>query len=198
MKLTSFRLSDEMHLKDLDEAGAITPEIEAGLPPALAEKTGAGPRAAVAPLATAYPSEHSADATYCEILHLTSSMRLVRRASAALLLVVFSLALIVPALAASDPQSNLPPCCRRGGKHHCAMMESLRESSPGPRWQVSRCPLYPGAQAVPGNRTVSTPGKSPILSTALISYPVIRPQSQSLSRHSFSRGWRKRGPPVSL
>jgi hypothetical protein len=38
MKLTSFRASDEMHLKDLDEAGAITPEIEAGLPPALAER----------------------------------------------------------------------------------------------------------------------------------------------------------------
>lgn len=31
MKLTSFRLKDEMHLKDLDEAGVITPEIEATL-----------------------------------------------------------------------------------------------------------------------------------------------------------------------
>jgi hypothetical protein len=33
MKLTSFRLKDEMHLKDLDEAGVITPEIEATLSP---------------------------------------------------------------------------------------------------------------------------------------------------------------------
>jgi hypothetical protein len=33
MKLTSFRLKDEMHLKDLDEAGIITPEIEATLSP---------------------------------------------------------------------------------------------------------------------------------------------------------------------
>jgi hypothetical protein len=35
MKLTSFRSKDETHLKDLDEAGLITPEIEAGLPEAL-------------------------------------------------------------------------------------------------------------------------------------------------------------------
>ncbi len=31
MKLTRFRSKDETHLKDLDEAGLITPEIEAGL-----------------------------------------------------------------------------------------------------------------------------------------------------------------------
>ncbi len=31
MKLTSFGSKDETHLKDLDEAGLITPEIEAGL-----------------------------------------------------------------------------------------------------------------------------------------------------------------------
>jgi hypothetical protein len=36
MKLTSFRASDEAHLKDLDEAGLITPEIEAALSPVLA------------------------------------------------------------------------------------------------------------------------------------------------------------------
>lgn len=38
MKLTSFRANDEAHLKDLDEAGLITPEIEAGLSPVLAER----------------------------------------------------------------------------------------------------------------------------------------------------------------
>jgi hypothetical protein len=31
MKLTSFRSKDETHLKDLDDAGLISPEIEAGL-----------------------------------------------------------------------------------------------------------------------------------------------------------------------
>jgi hypothetical protein len=38
MKLTSFRAKDEAHLKDLDEAGLITPEIEAGLSPVLRER----------------------------------------------------------------------------------------------------------------------------------------------------------------
>ncbi len=36
MKLTSFRAKDEAHLVDLDEAGLITPEIEASLPMELA------------------------------------------------------------------------------------------------------------------------------------------------------------------
>ncbi len=38
MKLTSFRASDDAHLKDLDEAGLITPEIEAGLSSTLAQR----------------------------------------------------------------------------------------------------------------------------------------------------------------
>lgn len=38
MKLTSFRAKDEAHLKDLDEAGLITPEIESGLSPILRER----------------------------------------------------------------------------------------------------------------------------------------------------------------
>ncbi|HEY7387384.1 MAG TPA: hypothetical protein VH640_02670 [Bryobacteraceae bacterium] len=38
MKLTSFRLKDQTHLKDLDEAGLITPEAEAELPPLLRER----------------------------------------------------------------------------------------------------------------------------------------------------------------
>jgi len=38
MKLTSFRLRDEMHLKDLDVAGLITPEIESGLSEVLRER----------------------------------------------------------------------------------------------------------------------------------------------------------------
>lgn len=38
MKLTSFRASDEAHLKDLDEVGLISPEIEAALSPVLASR----------------------------------------------------------------------------------------------------------------------------------------------------------------
>jgi len=38
MKLTSFRLRDATHLKDLDEAGLITGAVESGLPPLLRER----------------------------------------------------------------------------------------------------------------------------------------------------------------
>jgi hypothetical protein len=38
MKLTSFRAQDETHIVDLDEAGLITPEIEAQLSPVLRER----------------------------------------------------------------------------------------------------------------------------------------------------------------
>jgi hypothetical protein len=38
MKLTSFRLKDQTHLKDLDEAGLITHEVEAALSPLLLER----------------------------------------------------------------------------------------------------------------------------------------------------------------
>ncbi|MSV28435.1 MAG: hypothetical protein EXQ52_06785 [Bryobacterales bacterium] len=38
MKLVSFRARDEAHLKDLDEAGLITPEIESDLSPVLIER----------------------------------------------------------------------------------------------------------------------------------------------------------------
>jgi hypothetical protein len=38
MKLTSFRLKDQVHIKDLDEVGLITPEIESQLSPILRER----------------------------------------------------------------------------------------------------------------------------------------------------------------
>jgi hypothetical protein len=38
MKLTSFRLKDQTHLKDMDEARLITPEIEANLPAILRDR----------------------------------------------------------------------------------------------------------------------------------------------------------------
>jgi hypothetical protein len=38
MKLTSFRSKDETHLKDLDEVGVITPDIESRLSPIQQER----------------------------------------------------------------------------------------------------------------------------------------------------------------
>lgn len=38
MKLTSMRLKDQVHIKDMDEVGLITPDIEAALSPLLRER----------------------------------------------------------------------------------------------------------------------------------------------------------------
>ncbi|HEV3330060.1 MAG TPA: hypothetical protein VG096_03700 [Bryobacteraceae bacterium] len=38
MKLTSFRLKDQAHLKDLEEAGLLTAEMEADLPEILLDR----------------------------------------------------------------------------------------------------------------------------------------------------------------
>jgi hypothetical protein len=38
MKLTSFRDKDRVHVRDMDGVGLITPEVEAGLSPTLAER----------------------------------------------------------------------------------------------------------------------------------------------------------------
>lgn len=38
MKLTSFRIKDQMHVKDLQEAGLITPEIERAMPAILRDR----------------------------------------------------------------------------------------------------------------------------------------------------------------
>ena len=38
MKLTSFRLRDQVHIQDMDSVSLITPEIEDSLPEALRER----------------------------------------------------------------------------------------------------------------------------------------------------------------
>jgi len=43
MKLTSFRLKDQAHLKDLEEAGLLPAEMEAGLSETLRNRFGANP-----------------------------------------------------------------------------------------------------------------------------------------------------------
>jgi hypothetical protein len=40
MKLTSFRLKDQVHIQDLDGVGLITDEIEQGLSPELRKRLG--------------------------------------------------------------------------------------------------------------------------------------------------------------
>jgi hypothetical protein len=121
-----------------------------------------------------------------------------RRALASLLLAIFSVPLIAPALSA-DAELNLPECCRRGGKHHCAMMMdqapvtgvSLRSIQP-------RCPLYPGAPATPAGEFVAVLKSSRTIFGAAASHPAICVRTKAGYRVSFSRSSQKRGPPVVL
>ena len=120
-----------------------------------------------------------------------------RRISAILLMALFSLSLISPAVFASDADSNLPACCRRAGKHHCAMTASQLGAS-GPAVQTGRCPVFPAGEAVPANRPVSLPGTAQVVFAGLASHPASRPQTEALCRISYSRAAQKRGPPTLL
>jgi len=121
-----------------------------------------------------------------------------RRISTILLMALFSLSLISPAVFAPDAESNLPTCCRRSGKHHCTMTASQSESSSGPDLQIGRCRFFPTGQAVPASRIVSLRGNSQAILTGLASHPASRPQTQALCRVSYSRASQKRGPPTPL
>jgi hypothetical protein len=123
-----------------------------------------------------------------------------KRVSAILLLTLFSLTLISPALF-GDTESNLPACCRRDGKHHCALasMANLRLSAvSGPAFQSGEiCPYLPGLFL----------GKSTLdpfvaaISLAIVSLLVYSAAAWSDSKqfvHAMRiRSHQKRGPPCS-
>jgi hypothetical protein len=123
------------------------------------------------------------------------TMMPVRRISAILMMALFSFSLIGEALFASDADSKLQACCLRDGKHHCTMTASQSESSSGPAVQAVRCPFFPTPKAGPASRTVSLPGISQTIFAGLVSHPAARPQTEALSRISYSRAAQKRGPP---
>src|SRR6516225_8944952 len=121
-----------------------------------------------------------------------------RRASAILLIGIFSLPLIGPALFASDSVANLPACCRRLGKHHCATVAADTAPSSGPVVQVSRCSVFPVARALPPTRSVSLPGIIRLALALPISHSTVYQQPQSLCPGSYSCAHPKRGPPSRL
>ena len=134
--------------------------------------------------------------TALRIFLVKSTMLTMRRAPAVLLIGLFSLWLISPALIASSEESNLPACCRRDGRHHCAM-DTVRSDSSGPAMQGTRCSFFPVAQAVCTNPIVSLlAGISLVTLDNLASQPACHSQIESLYRSSFNRSDQKRGPPT--
>lgn len=121
-----------------------------------------------------------------------------RRASAILLLVVFSFPLISPMLFARS-ESTLPACCRRDGKHHCSMESKADSPQPSGASALegapSRCPLFPKGSTMPSAGKTSVPRPAWLLQAPVRSYPAATEQTEARYRISFSRVWQKRGPP---
>jgi hypothetical protein len=118
-------------------------------------------------------------------------------AAAALAWINFTLVFMAISSAfGAGPVSNLPMCCRRDGKHACSLIAQSPVS--GPAFQAARCPLYPGARAVPAQAKAS--GLTPFvaLHAAIVSNPAVRPQTKARYRMSYNRADQKRGPPVLL
>lgn len=121
-----------------------------------------------------------------------------RRAWAAILVVLFSYPLIAPAFASGPDDSQLPACCRRNGKHHCAMQMAEMElgnipsglvtvSEKCPYAPFARCPLMLPHSFTPSARgAIAGPGKGPAL--------IVR-AAEAGYRISADRARHKRGPP---
>lgn len=129
-------------------------------------------------------------------------LSLMRRASSILLVTIFSLSLIMPALFASDPYANLPACCRKDGKHRCAltaaMIAAMTADSLGPALTAGTCSDYPSVQVGPTRPVcvAALPGANP--AGFEIAGPVLGLRVQPFGRSSYSRAGQKRGPPSLL
>lgn len=127
-------------------------------------------------------------------------MKLMRRAPAALLLLVLSLPLITPLFASGVDESQLPACCRRNGKHHCAMAASEATLGGIPAGTVviaEKCPYSPFGcpqLMLPHVFLRSSMG----LSARPASISRIAGEAEAGWRISTDRARHKRGPPATL
>lgn len=78
-------------------------------------------------------------------------MEFLRRLVSSSLLLLFSLTLLAPLLAAlpSTVEENLPACCRRDGKHQCAKRAQVATApASAVNNAATRCGQYPAAQSL--------------------------------------------------
>lgn len=117
-----------------------------------------------------------------------------RRLSAILLLVAFSLPLIGAAF--QDPDANVPACCRRAGIHHCGGMgQPEPDSTSGPGLKSGACPLFPTTASVSAFAKLALPGVSRSIPAPAISLPAAPLRGQIRNSASPDASHRKRGPP---
>jgi hypothetical protein len=124
-----------------------------------------------------------------------------RRLLSLVLLLVFGLPAVAPALDFSaTPDSRLPACCRRNGAHQCAMsQQELDGLQNGAQVNMvgSKCPCYPTSAAPLQHQQLGFHPAAPIL-TALISEPTQVSQIQAWARAAEEGARHKRGPPQQL
>jgi hypothetical protein len=121
------------------------------------------------------------------------------KASAILLLAVFSFSLI-PVAVSADSKSKLPACCRRDGKHGCAKaaMQEREQSSTVAIKNAPKCSSFPKAVAAPAGEKAGVPRPVNLLIAHVVDLLIPAEQAEAQSRVSFSRAWQKRGPPSLL
>lgn len=118
-----------------------------------------------------------------------------------LLLLVFGLPTVAPALGLSaDPDAGLPACCRRNGAHHCIMSQTeLDRMLQGKHFTIlrSKCPYYPSA-ATPLQHQQLALHTHCVTPLALSSFVTRVGQIQAWARVAERGARHKRGPPQVL
>jgi hypothetical protein len=121
-----------------------------------------------------------------------------RRVWSALLVLVFSLPLIAPALVSAPDDSQLPACCRRHGKHHCAMNMEVGNIPSGFHVVSEKCPYSPFARPLLMLPYAFALNNAPAaLRQAAGSAAIVR-EAEAGYRISADRTRHKRGPPLNL
>jgi hypothetical protein len=123
----------------------------------------------------------------------------VRRLLSTVLLLLFSLPLILPMLAAGAG-ANLPACCRRSGAHHCAGMThspQLPASGDSLSTIPQRCPAYPAAVTPVRHGDLSFHAAS-LIFAEIVSHPAIKLQTEARARVALDLARQKRGPPADV
>jgi hypothetical protein len=116
-----------------------------------------------------------------------------RRILSMLLLFVFALPLVAPALG-QTAQQRLLLCCRKGGAHHCTASATMEDGSPAPTFRAhcSACPKPAVASHAADSLAVGQ-----VANAASVSISPLRiRQVEAGYRISFHRSRQKRGPPV--
>lgn len=124
-----------------------------------------------------------------------------RRALAALLMLVFSFPLIAPAFVSASPdESSLPACCRRNGQHHCAMNAISLASGVSKRYVTiaATCPWAPFAHVALMLPHALSSRRAPAVVAPLAGPAAVVCAAEAGYRISFHRSRQKRGPPQLL